>query len=157
MSHSNIWGSGSGGSNTWLSPFGTLLFISRVEPSQHWLIRARARKVPGAPAVSLAGKVQRNLLLLIFLLRNRIFEGLGMHEDSQKLVHTSELANIAYFCSDWAWAWPAGSIAPPPQCKPELMGGGIIALIYKNISKHFHPIGSQPFGILCVSFHFIVT
>lgn len=29
--------------------------------------------------------------------------------------HTSELDSIAKFCSDWAWAQPVGSIAPPNQ------------------------------------------
>ena len=57
------------------------------------------------------------IIIIIFLLRNRVFEALRMHENSWKLVCTSEVAKIAMFCSDWAWASPAGSIAPPNAWK----------------------------------------
>ena len=52
-------------------------------------------------------------IIIIFLLRDLIFEVLRMHENSRKLEYASELAKIAKYCSDWAGASPAGSIAPP--------------------------------------------
>ncbi len=76
--------------------------------------------------------------------RNGIFEGLRMLENSPNLAHTSDLAKIAKFYSDWAQAWPADSIAPQNIPYGWDKGhwifpkfGSIIPVILKNIFDFF--------------------
>ena len=83
-----------------------------------WSARQRVPRRPqGARARSSLLAALIIIIIIIFLLRKRVFEALRMHENSWKLVYTSEVAKIAMFCSDCAWASPAGSIAPPNAWK----------------------------------------
>lgn len=41
------------------------------------------------------------------------FEGLRVCGNSRRSAQSSVLAKIAKFCSEWAWAWSVGYIAPP--------------------------------------------
>ena len=85
----------------------------------------------------LALKVQRNLLffirLLFFRVLCRIFEGVSMHENSQKFAHLSQLVKIAKFCSAWPRVLPGGSIAPP---NVRLNSEKSNKLIYQLLREH---------------------
>ncbi len=102
---------------------------------------------------------------VLFCARNAFLRGLGCSK-----THTSALEKIAKFCSDWAWAWPAGSILPPDIRQGWDKGasmfmrfGEIIAFIYLNIyefstsvsSKRVCPTGSQLLCISDVNFNFL--